>query len=127
MKSLYLILVLLFSSSSFANSSRSEFIEQTRGTISFDQRIVIPIVAVYKKIEALDIEGFEYGYACQDIGKAQLAIDLALHRKMEVKHVPQVTRLSKDEDYKAIVEKIDLNKLSDDLDRIQDQICRRDI
>ncbi|MEC7278196.1 MAG: hypothetical protein VXV96_17875 [Bdellovibrionota bacterium] len=85
--------------------TRTEFIESTSHQISVEQRIRGAILTVHNSIKHFGVEGFNYGYACQDIGKAQLAIDIAIQTKMNMD--------------------IDLDKLSDDIDSIQDKICVR--
>jgi hypothetical protein len=93
---------------SIANSAaetQTEFITRTSAVISFENRINIEIQGTYNAIKAFGVNGFGYGYACQDIGKAQLAIDLAIHNKM------------------PISKRIDLDQLYTDLDSIQNQIC----
>lgn len=88
-----------------AAETQTEYIARTSGVISFENRINIEIQGTYNAIKAFGINGFGYGYACQDIGKAQLAIDLAIHKKM------------------PISKRIDLDQLHTDLDSIQNKIC----
>ena len=107
MKNFLTLALVVMTISNLNAETQSSFIERTSSVLKFEDRINIAITNVHRAYNAFGEDGFSYGYACQDIGKAQLAIDLALHNKMD------------------ITKQIDLNSLYKDLDSLQDKICIR--
>ena len=121
MRKIISIVAIFYSVSIFAET-QSEFIKRTKARISFDQRIELAITSAYRRYKDFGVQGFQNGYACQDIGKAQFAIDLAMHKNMEVKVLKTIHR-DLDGIVNLTMEQVDLDDLYENLNRVQNEIC----